>query len=151
LPSRYVPSTTVCQGFRAFHIAQRQRRQLAVESLPQLALRRGDRFGRQRQQPLCHGDATCQLRHRIRAIPPCLHRLGRMHHQSAPLVGAVVPIEERQDLVSEGNRRLLQESRVEQETIAAARSDLVHNPGAAGRQLLRFEPCLDRESLCEVP
>jgi len=40
---------------------------------------------------------------------------------------------------------------VEQETIAAARSDLVHNPGAAGRQLLRFEPCLDRESLCEVP
>ena len=65
------------QGLAPFHIAQRQRRQLVVEPLPELALGGGDRLGRQRQQPLRHGDAAGQFRHRIRAVPPGLQRLRR--------------------------------------------------------------------------
>ena len=97
----------------AVDLAQRKRRQLGAEALPEVAVGSGREFRRQGQQALGDGDAAGKFGHRVGAVPPGLQRLRRVHDEFALRVGGIVLVEEGQDFARERQGGLAEELAVE--------------------------------------
>ncbi|MBA7659356.1 hypothetical protein ES703_67333 [subsurface metagenome] len=91
-----------CDNLLAFDIFHWQVGQLLLQGGPESSLLGGGQSLRQRQQAIYHGVQPGHFTRGVGAIPPGFQGLSWMHDKLAGLVGLVLLVEERQDLMSRG-------------------------------------------------